>query len=188
MIPRRGGHQPMSTEQKIESNIWEKIGDGLSAFSEGVGKFFLNLFGSSNERIVRSLGYVRAPKAGAVHTVLPGSLLAQVNELEPKMQAMSPEELRGTAARMREKLAAGATLEDILPEGFAATREAAFRTKNMRHFDVQILGGIVLPRGNIAEMTPGEGKTLVATPPAVLNGLSGKGVHVITVNDYLARR
>ncbi|MGL4553582.1 MAG: preprotein translocase subunit SecA [Gemmataceae bacterium] len=178
----------MSTEPKIESNIWEKLGDGLSAFSEGVGKFFLNLFGSSNERYVRSLGYVRAAKPGAVHTVLPGSLLLQVNELEPKAQAMTPEELRGTAARMKERLAAGASLDDILPEVFAATREAALRTKNMRHFDTQILGGIVLHRGNIAEMSTGEGKTLVATLPAVLNALSGKGVHVITVNDYLARR
>jgi preprotein translocase subunit SecA len=112
----------------------------------------------------------------------------QVNELEPKMQAMSPEELQGTAARMKAKLVAGAGLDDILPEVFAATREAARRTKNMRHFDVQILGGIVLHRGNIAEMSTGEGKTLVATLPAVLNALSGKGVHVITVNDYLARR
>src|SRR5207244_1146697 len=82
----------------------------------------------------------------------------------------------------------GATLDELLPEAFAACREAAFRSKNMRHFDVQILGGIVLHRGNIAEMVTGEGKTLVATLPTYLNALDGKGVHVVTVNDYLARR
>src|SRR5207244_5917540 len=82
----------------------------------------------------------------------------------------------------------GATLDELLPEAFAACREAAFRSKNMRHFDVQILGGIVLHRGNIAEMVTGEGKTLVATLPAYLNALDGKGVHIVTVNDYLARR
>jgi preprotein translocase subunit SecA len=172
----------------VDTNFWEKLSDGLSAFSEGVGKFFLNLFGSSNERIIRSLGYVRASQPGAVHTVIPGSLLAQVNDLEKVYQAMSDEELRGTAARLREKLANGAKLDDLLPDSFAATREAARRTKGMRHFDSQILGGIVLHRGNIAEMSTGEGKTLVATLPAVLNALTGMGVHVITVNDYLARR
>src|SRR6202022_3205451 len=88
----------------------------------------------------------------------------------------------------RVPLAKGEPLDDLLPEGFAACREAAKRTKNMRHFDVQMLGGVVLHRGNIAEMVTGEGKTLVATLPAVLNGLAGKGVHTVTVNDYLARR
>src|SRR5437660_10343754 len=88
----------------------------------------------------------------------------------------------------RERLAAGETLEDLLPEVFAACREVARRHKNMRHFDVQIVGGAVLHRGNIAEMVTGEGKTLVATLPAYLNALEGKGVHVVTVNDYLARR
>src|SRR5204862_3113667 len=88
----------------------------------------------------------------------------------------------------RERLKNGETLEELLPEAFAACREAAKRTKNMRHFDVQILGGIVLHRGNIAEMVTGEGKTLVATLPACLNALGGKGVHIVTVNDYLARR
>ncbi|MFQ3593183.1 MAG: preprotein translocase subunit SecA, partial [Gemmataceae bacterium] len=177
-----------ATPPSLDTNFWEKLSDGLSAFSEGVGKFFLNLFGSSNERTIRSLGYVRAAQPGAVHTVIPGSLLAQVNELEKVYQAMSDEELRGTAARLKEKLAQGAKLDDLLPDSFAATREAARRTKGMRHFDVQILGGIVLHRGNIAEMSTGEGKTLVATLPAVLNALTGQGVHVVTVNDYLARR
>src|SRR5215471_11274188 len=104
------------------------------------------------------------------------------------MQALSDEELRGLTPKFRERLAQGATLDDLLPEVFAACREAGKRTKNMRHFDVQMLGGIVLHRGNIAEMVTGEGKTLVATLPAVLNALEQKGVHVVTVNDYLARR
>src|SRR5438105_1034939 len=104
------------------------------------------------------------------------------------MRAKSEEELRGMAARWKEKVAQGATLDSLLVEVFAACRETARRTKNMRHFDVQILGGIVLHRGNIAEMMTGEGKTLVATLPAYLNALEGRGVHVVTVNDYLARR
>ena len=104
------------------------------------------------------------------------------------MQALTDEQLRGTAAAFRERLAKGETLDDMLPEAFAACREAGWRTKNMRHFDVQMLGGIVLHRGNIAEMVTGEGKTLVATLPAYLNALEGKGVHIVTVNDYLARR
>jgi preprotein translocase subunit SecA len=176
----------MSTETQMDVGFWEKLGDGLSAFSEGVARFLTRLFGSSNERYVRSLGYVRA-KDGS-HQVVPGSLLAQVNELEEQMKAKSDDELRQMTPRLREKLAQGATLDELLPEAFAACREAARRTKNMRHFDVQILGGIVLHRGNIAEMVTGEGKTLVATLPAFLNGLEGKGVHIITVNDYLARR
>jgi preprotein translocase subunit SecA len=178
----------MSKETTIDANIWERLTDGLSVFGEGVGRWLTRLMGSSNERYIRKLGYIRAKSGEATHTVIPGSLLAQVNDLEPKMQALSDEELRGSTARFREQLAKGETLEDLLPEAFAACREAAKRTKNMRHFDVQILGGIVLHRGNIAEMVTGEGKTLVATLPAFLNGLEGKGVHVVTVNDYLARR
>src|SRR5919201_1724646 len=103
-------------------------------------------------------------------------------------EKLSDAELKGMTAHFRERLANGETLEDLLPEAFAACREAAKRTKNMRHFDVQILGGIVLHRGNIAEMVTGEGKTLVATLPAYLNALEEKGVHIITVNDSLARR
>src|SRR5262249_14018294 len=178
----------MSTDIAADVSFWEKLGDGLSAFSEGVGKFLMRLMGSSNERYVRKLGYIRASKPGATHTVIPGSLLAQVNDLEDQMQALSDEEMKGLAARWRDRLAKGATLDDLLPEVFAATREAGRRTKNMRHFDVQILGGVVLHRGNIAEMVTGEGKTLVATLPAYLNALEQKGVHVVTVNDYLARR
>src|SRR6185437_3215738 len=152
----------------------------LSVFSEGVGTFLLGLFGSSNERYIRGLGYIRATAAGATHTVIPGSLLAQVNELEEKMRGLSDDELKALTPKYRERLAQGATLESLLPEAFAACREAGRRTKNMRHFDVQILGGIVLHRGNIAEMVTGEGKTLVATLPAYLNALQGKGVHIIT--------
>src|ERR671937_485007 len=103
-------------------------------------------------------------------------------------EKLSDGELAGLTPQFRERLKNGETLDDLLPEAFAACREAALRTKNMRHFDVQILGGIVLHRGNIAEMVTGEGKTLVATLPAYLNALEGKGVHVVPVNDYLARR
>ncbi|HEY6432560.1 MAG TPA: preprotein translocase subunit SecA, partial [Acetobacteraceae bacterium] len=112
----------------------------------------------------------------------------QINALEPAMQALSDEALRAKTAEFREKLAAGATLDDIVPEAFAVVREAAVRTLGQRHFDVQLIGGMVLHDGRIAEMKTGEGKTLVATLPVYLNALAGKGVHVVTVNDYLARR
>ncbi len=115
-------------------------------------------------------------------------MLAQVNELEEKMHALSDDELKALTPQFRQRLAQGTPLDDLLPEAFAACREAALRTKNMRHFDTQILGGVVLHRGNIAEMVTGEGKTLVATLPAYLNALEQKGVHIVTVNDYLARR
>src|SRR5712692_7739979 len=176
----------MATQTAVDISIWEKLGDGFSVFAEGLGSVLTRLFGSSNERTVRQLGYIRN-KDGS-YTVTPGSLLAQVNELEPNMLPLSDDELKALTPKFRERLAKGATLEDILPEAFAACREAAKRTKNMRDFDVQILGGAVLHRGNIAEMVTGEGKTLVATLPAFLNALEGKGVHVVTVNDYLARR
>ncbi len=177
-----------SATATVNASFLERLGDGLSAFSDNVSRFLTRLMGSSNERYVRKLGYIRAKTPGSTHTVIPGSLLEQINELEPQMQPLSDEELKGATARLRAKLAQGATLEDLLPEAFAACREAAKRTKNMRHFDVQMLGGVVLHRGNIAEMVTGEGKTLVATLPAFLNGLEAKGVHVVTVNDYLARR
>jgi preprotein translocase subunit SecA len=172
----------------MDVSFWEKLGDGLSAFSEGVGRFLLRLFGSSNERYVHRLGYIRPKAPGTPHTVIPDSLLDRVNQLEESTRALSDDELRGLTPKFRERLGKGETLEDLLPEAFAACREAGRRTKNMRHFDVQILGGVVLHRGNIAEMVTGEGKTLVATLPAYLNALEGKGVHVVTVNDYLARR
>ena len=115
-------------------------------------------------------------------------LVSLINAKEPEIQALSDEELRGRTGTLRERLGAGETLDDLLPEAFAVVREAGRRTLNMRHFDVQLIGGIVLHRGRIAEMKTGEGKTLVATLPAYLNALECKGVHVVTVNDYLARR
>ncbi|HYV36256.1 MAG TPA: preprotein translocase subunit SecA, partial [Gemmataceae bacterium] len=178
----------MATDTKMDISLWERVSDAFGSFSEGIVGFLGRMFGSSNERFVRNLGYIKSRGGDVTHTVTPGSLLARVNELEPTMQAKSEAELKAMTAELRERLAAGETLEDLLPEAFAACREAAFRTKNMRHFDVQIVGGIVLHRGNIAEMVTGEGKTLVATLPAFLNALEGQGVHIITVNDYLARR
>src|SRR6059036_657925 len=115
-------------------------------------------------------------------------IVAEVNALEPTVQALSDAQLRGKTAEFRQRLANGETLDDLLPEAFAVVREAGRRVLNMRHFDVQLIGGLTLHRGTIAEMKTGEGKTLVATLPAYLNALEGKGVHVVTVNDYLARR
>lgn len=176
----------MATESNLEVTWWEKITDSIGAFSEGVVGFIGRVFGSSNERYVRSLGFQRNYSGEPIIT--PNSMLWRVNELEEHMKALSDAELKELTPKFRERLANGETLEDILIEAYAACREAGRRTKNMRHFDVQILGGIVLHRGNIAEMVTGEGKTLVATLPAYLNAIEQKGVHVVTVNDYLARR
>ncbi|MDO7842765.1 preprotein translocase subunit SecA [Sphingomonas immobilis] len=137
-----------------------------------LGGLAKTLFGSSNDRYVKSLG----------------SIVNKIAAFEPSLSAMSDEELSQQTARFRERLAAGETLDDLLPEAFATVREAAKRTMGMRHFDVQMIGGIVLHRGEIAEMRTGEGKTLVATLATYLNALPGTGVHVITVNDYLAAR
>ena len=114
-------------------------------------------------------------------------LAQQVNALEPSFQEMSDEELREETGRFRQRLAHGETLDDLLPEAFATVREAARRTLGQRHFDVQLMGGVNLHLGNISEMKTGEGKTLVATTAAYLNALEGKGVHVVTTNDYLAK-
>ncbi len=130
------------------------------------------IFGSKNEREVKRL----AP------------LVRQVGELEPKFQAMNDDELQAMTGTFKERLDNGADLDDILPEAFAVVREASVRVLHMRHYDVQLIGGVMLHRGRIAEMRTGEGKTLVATLPAYLNALTGRGVHVVTVNDYLARR
>ena len=130
------------------------------------------MFGSKNERMLKSL--------------MP--LTRQIGSLEEKVKGLSDEQLREKTDLFRERLAQGETLDDILPEAFALVREAARRTVDMRHFDVQIMGGIVLYQGKIAEMKTGEGKTLVATLPLYLIALEGKGAHLITVNDYLARR
>lgn len=115
-------------------------------------------------------------------------IIHKIEELRPQMQAMSDEELRDQTRKFKERLAGGETLDDILPEAFAAVREAAKRTLNMEHYPVQLIGGIVLHQGRIAEMKTGEGKTLVSTCPAYLNALAGKGVQIVTVNDYLAKR
>jgi len=115
-------------------------------------------------------------------------LVARINQLEPSFQKLSDDELRAKTAEFKERLAKGETLDDLLPEAFATVRETAVRTMGMRHYDCQLIGGIVLHQGRIAEMKTGEGKTLVGTLPVYLNALSGKGVHVVTVNDYLAER
>ncbi len=115
-------------------------------------------------------------------------IIAQINELEPQFTALSAEQLKAKTVEFKERLAKGETLDDILPAAFAAVREASRRTLGQRHYDVQLIGGVVLHRGEIAEMRTGEGKTLTATAPVYLNALAGKGVHVVTVNDYLAKR
>ncbi|HWB16664.1 MAG TPA: DEAD/DEAH box helicase, partial [Vicinamibacterales bacterium] len=114
--------------------------------------------------------------------------VARINELESTVTGLSEADLRGRTATLRERVSGGESLDDVLPEAFAVVREAGRRVLGMRHFDVQLIGGMVLHGGRIAEMKTGEGKTLVATLPAYLNALEGKGVHVVTVNDYLARR
>ena len=115
-------------------------------------------------------------------------LQQKVLDLDEEYAALSDDALRAKTDEFKERLSLGESLDDILPEAFAACREAAHRVLGMKHFPVQILGGIVLHQGRISEMKTGEGKTLVATLPAYLNALSGKGVHIVTVNDYLAKR
>jgi preprotein translocase subunit SecA len=185
----------MATESKLEMSFFEKVGEYLSGFVEGFTKFLGRLFGNNPDAVVRGIGYIAAKKPDQPYTVVPGSILARVNEFEPQMQAMTDAQFKELTAGFRFRLAECKTpeqkdnvLEEILPEAFAACREAGRRSKNMRHYDVQIVGGVVLHRRGIAEMVTGEGKTLVATLPAYLNALTGDGVHVITVNDYLARR
>src|ERR1700690_219059 len=112
----------------------------------------------------------------------------QVNSVEPDFKALTDAELRAQTEEFKERYAGGESLDDLMPEAFATVREAASRTLGQRHFDVQIMGGAALHMGNIAEMRTGEGKTLVSTLPVYLNAISGDGVHVVTVNDYLARR
>ena len=115
--------------------------------------------------------------------------VSKINDLQSKYQALNDDELKGAFSQLKESVLSGnKTLDDVLVDSFAITREASIRTLNMRHFDVQLIGGIVLHEGRIAEMKTGEGKTLVATLPIVLNAITGKGVHLVTVNDYLASR
>ena len=115
-------------------------------------------------------------------------LVNQINELEPAFEQKTDDELKAMTPQFRERIEQGETLDDLLPEAFATVRETSRRTLDMRPFDVQLIGGIALHQGIIAEMATGEGKTLVSTLPAYLNALSGKGVHIVTVNDYLAKR
>lgn len=136
------------------------------------GKFFAKLIGSRNDRYLKKLK----------------KTVDLINSLEPSFVALTDEQLKLKTAEFKQRVADGATLDDLLPEAFATVREASKRVFNMRHFDVQLIGGIVLHQGKISEMRTGEGKTLTATLPAYLNALGGQAVHVITVNDYLARR
>src|SRR5256885_5028687 len=137
-----------------------------------LGALARRLFGTANDRYVKSLG----------------PLVEQINDHEAELEQLSDEALRAKTAEFKQRLEDGAELDDLIPEAFATVREAAKRTLGQRHFDVQMMGGIVLHRGMIAEMKTGEGKTLVATLPVYLNALTGKGVHIVTVNDYLAQR
>src|SRR5262245_5741329 len=157
---------------ELLTEIWDKTTDAFTAMSEGVSEGLIRLFGNSNERQIRRMRPV----------------VVQINEMEPAMEALSDEALRAKTEEFRGRLAQGESLLDLLPEAFAACREAGRRYLKMRHYDVQLMGGMVLNGGNIAEMVTGEGKTLVATLAAYLNALEGKGVHIVTVNDYLARR
>ena len=152
--------------------IWDAVTNTAAAAGHRVERLLTGMFGSSNARYLRRL----EPQIEAI------------NSLEPRYQTMTDAELRGQTAEFRRRLAAGETLDDILPEAFGVCREAGRRWLGMRHYDVQLIGGMVLHSGAIAEMMTGEGKTLVATLPAYLNAIEGKGVHVVTVNDYLARR
>ena len=135
-------------------------------------KLMTKVFGSRNDRLLKKM-------RKEVH---------KINALEATIEALSDEELKAKTTEFKERVSGGETLEAILPEAFAVVREASKRVFGMRHFDVQMIGGMVLNQGKIAEMRTGEGKTLTATLPSYLNALSGKGVHVVTVNDYLAKR
>jgi len=137
-----------------------------------LGQILAKVIGTQNEREIKRVR----------------PLVAEIGALEPQIQALTDEQLRQKTAEFKARVAGGESLDDVLVEAFAVVREAGKRVLNMRHFDVQLIGGMVLHNGTIAEMKTGEGKTLVATLPAYLNALEGKGVHVVTVNDYLARR
>ncbi len=137
-----------------------------------IGSVLKKIVGSKNERDLKRLQQT----------------VEQINALEAEIQKLSDAALNAKTIEFRGRLANGETLDDLLPEAFAVVREAAMRTLGMRHFDVQLIGGMVLHAGKIAEMKTGEGKTLMSTLPVYLNALAGKGVHVITVNDYLAKR
>ena len=133
---------------------------------------FEKMFGTHSEREIKR--------------IMP--LVDKIEALRPEMQAMTDEQLKARTAEFKERLANGETLDDILVDAYATVREAAVRVLGLEHYRVQLIGGIVLHQGRIAEMKTGEGKTLVSTLPAYLNALEGKGVHIVTVNDYLAKR
>ncbi|MCK5218096.1 preprotein translocase subunit SecA, partial [bacterium] len=137
-----------------------------------INKFLTRIFGTKSGRDIKRM----RPK------------VEQINALEPEMRTLSDEQLKAKTGEFRSRLEAGSTLDDILVEAFAVVREVSVRTLGLRHFDVQLMGGIVLHEGRIAEMKTGEGKTLAATLPLYLNALLEKGVHLVTVNDYLAKR
>ncbi len=158
--------------EEFFTQIWDVLSLVFGGLARGIERGITSLFGSSNARYLKKL----QPTIDAI------------TALEPKYQAMTDAELREQTVKFRKRLAAGETLDDLLVEAFAVCREAGRRVIGLRHYDVQLMGGMVLHRGCIAEMVTGEGKTLVATLPAYLNALEGKGVHVVTVNDYLARR
>src|SRR5258706_15893323 len=161
-------------ERSVRSSrgLHEGLMLGLDDFIQRPLNALTGLFGSVNDRKIKA----KQP------------FVAQINALEPEFEAKSDDELLAMTAALKERRRNGETLKDLLPEAFATVREAAKRTLDQRHFDVQLIGSMVLHEGNIAEMKTGEGKTLVATLPVYLNALEGKGVHVVTVNDYLAKR
>ncbi|HWL06982.1 MAG TPA: preprotein translocase subunit SecA [Planctomicrobium sp.] len=163
----------------------DRLGDFFNTITAFIERLLRGMLGSSNERMIKNIGFSRDREGNS--QVIPGTVLDRINSLEPEMQKLTEGELRATTDRLRRKLADGKTTEQILPEAFAAVREAGVRYLQMRHYDVQMVGGYILNQGKIAEMMTGEGKTLVASLPAYLNALSGK-VHVVTVNDYLAKR
>ncbi|WP_437188461.1 preprotein translocase subunit SecA [Planctomicrobium sp. SH668] len=166
-------------------DFFDRLGEIFTGFTALMERTIRGLFGSSNDREIRRIGYVREQDGSS--KVIPGSTLDRINQLEPEMQKLTEGELRGVTDKLRAKIADGQSLDQVLPEAFAAVRESAVRYLHMRHYDVQMVGGYILNQGKIAEMVTGEGKTLVASLPAYLNALKGK-VHVVTVNDYLAKR
>ncbi len=157
---------------EVLERVWEIVSVVFAGLTRGLERAVTSVFGSSNARYLKKL----QPRVDAI------------NALEPKYQGMSDAQLREQTDKFRKRLAGGETLDGILVEAFAVCREVGRRVLGMRHYDVQMLGGMVLHSGSIAEMVTGEGKTLVATLAVYLNALTGRGVHVVTVNDYLARR
>src|SRR5690606_2173694 len=163
---RLAGRRRRITERERTLRRYFRTGENMLTW---VAKKF---FGTSNERAIKRMK----------------PLVQQINQLEPSLKKLSDAELQAKTPEFKQKLDNGATLDDLLPEAFAVCREAGWRALKMRHYDVQLMGGIVLHQGKIAEMKTGEGKTLVATLAIYLNALEGRGAHLITVNDYLARR